>query len=113
MQSSLTASSRDQNPDGFGFGLKATLPDDSWAVLLTRVGIAIILVTQPLFIVSELRLGNVREVDPWLLTAFHLFNFAAALAGIGISWTSGFRKHWRAAAFTLCAMLILSSTVMS
>jgi two-component system, sensor histidine kinase and response regulator len=89
------------------------MPDDAWAVLLTRVGISIILVTQPLFIVSELRLGSVREVDPWLLTAFHLFNFAVALTGLGISWTRGFREHWRSAAFTLCAMLIVSSTVMS
>src|SRR5277367_7095167 len=113
MHLSLSAPSRDQSPDGLGLGLKPTLPDDAWAVLLTRVGIAIILVTQPLFIVSELRLGNVREVDPWLLTAFHLFNFAAALTGICISWTRGFREHWRTAAFSLCAMLLVSSTVMS
>ena len=53
------------------------------------------------------------EVNPWLLTGFHLFNFAAALTGLGISWTRGFREHWRAAAFSLCAMLIVSSTVMS
>jgi two-component system sensor histidine kinase/response regulator len=113
MRSSAPARSRNPTADGFSFDLKPTLPDDAWAVLLTRVGIAIILVTQPLFIVSELRLGNAREVDPWLLTAFHLFNFAAALTGIGISWTRGFREHWRTAAFTLCAMLIVSSTVMS
>jgi two-component system sensor histidine kinase/response regulator len=113
MRPSPSTSARDPNADGFSFDLKPTLPDDAWAVLLTRVGIAIILVTQPLFIVSELRLGNATEVDPWLLTGFHLFNFAAALAGLGISWTRGFRVHWRSAAFTLCAMLIVSSTVMS
>ena len=113
MRPSPSTSARDQNADGFSFDLKPTLPDDAWAVLLTRVGIAIILVTQPLFIVSELRLGNATEVDPWLLTGFHLFNFAAALVGLSISWTRGFRVHWRSAAFTLCAMLIVSSTVMS
>jgi two-component system sensor histidine kinase/response regulator len=113
MRPSSSARSTDPNADGFSFDLKPTLPDDAWAVLLTRVGIAIILVTQPLFIVSELRLGNAREVDPWLLTGFHLFNFAAALTGLGISWTRGFREHWRSAAFSLCAMLIVSSTVMS
>ena len=59
--------------------LKPTMPDDAWAVLLTRVGIIIILITQPLFIISELRLGNGKEVDPWLLAGFHLLNFAAAL----------------------------------
>ncbi|MGH9561794.1 MAG: PAS domain S-box protein, partial [Terracidiphilus sp.] len=108
-------SARSKNPHGnrFSFDLKATLPDDAWAVLLTRVGIAIILVTQPLFIVSEFRLGHVGEANRWLLLGFHLINFAAALAGLGISWTRGFREHWRSAAFTLCAMLILGSTVMS
>jgi two-component system, sensor histidine kinase and response regulator len=113
MHPSSSARSTDPSADGFSFDLKPTLPDDAWAVLLTRVGIAIILVTQPLFIISELRLGNAREVDPWLLTGFHLFNFAAALTGLSISWTRGFREHWRSAAFSLCAMLLVSSTVMS
>jgi two-component system sensor histidine kinase/response regulator len=99
--------------DGSSFDLKPTLPDDAWAVLLTRLGIAIILASQPLFIISELRLAAAGEVNPWLLTTFHLFNFAAAAVGLGISWTRGFREHWRAAAFSLCAMLIVSSTVMS
>src|SRR5216684_473632 len=105
--------SEDANAESFTFDLKPTLPDDAWAVLLTRVGIAIILVTQPLFIISEVRLGGAREVDRWLLIGFHLFNFAAALSGLGISWTRGFREHWRSAAFSLCSMLIVSSTVMS
>jgi PAS domain S-box-containing protein len=113
MRQFVRANSEDPNSDGFNFDLKPTLPDDAWAVLLTRVGIAIILVTQPLFIISELRLGGTPEVDRWLLTTFHLFNFAAALAGLGISWTRAFREHWRSAAFSLCAMLMLSSTVMS
>src|SRR5271167_4044070 len=113
MRQFLSARSTDPNPDGFSFDLKPTLPDDAWAVLLTRVGIAIILVTQPLYIISELRLGKRGEVDPWLLNGFHLFNFAAALVGIGISWTRGFRVHWRAAALSLCAMVIISSTCMS
>ena len=99
--------------DGSSFDLKPTLPDDAWAVLLTRLGIAIILASQPLFIISELRLAAAGEVNPWLLTTFHLFNFVAAAVGLGISWTRGFREHWRAAAFSLCAMLIVSSTVMS
>jgi PAS domain S-box-containing protein len=99
--------------EGFSFDPKPTLPDDAWAVLLTRVGIAIILLTQPFFIISELRLGDAREVHGWLLTGFHLFNFAAALSGLSISWTRGFREHWRSAAFSLCSMLIVSSTVMS
>jgi two-component system, sensor histidine kinase and response regulator len=113
MREFISPSSEDPNSEGFSFDLKPTLPDDDWAVLLTRVGIAIILVTQPLFIISELRLGGTREVNPWLLTGFHLFNFAAALTGLGISWTRGFREHWREAAFSLCSMLIVSSTVMS
>ena len=111
MRQFLPANSEDAG--SLSFDLKPTLADDAWAVLLTRVGIAIILLTQPLFIISELRLGGAREVDPWLLSGFHLFNFAAALTGLSISWTRGFREHWRSAAFTLCAMLILSSTVMS
>ncbi|HEY2524178.1 MAG TPA: ATP-binding protein, partial [Candidatus Binataceae bacterium] len=82
-------------------------------MLLTRVGIAIILISQPLFIISELRLGGPHEVDPWLLTGFHLFNFTAALAGLSISWTRGFREHWRSAAFSLCAMVIVGSSLMS
>jgi PAS domain S-box-containing protein len=101
------------NPDGASFDLKPSLPDDAWAVLLTRVGITIILVTQPLFIVSELRLGGPHEVKASLLIGFHLFNFIAALLGLSISWMRSFRVHWRAAAFTLCASLIVSSTVMS
>jgi two-component system, sensor histidine kinase and response regulator len=113
MREFISASSEEPNSEAFSFDLKPTLPDDAWAVLLTRVGIAIILVTQPLFIISELRLGGTREVDRWLLTGFHLFNFAAALTGLGISWTRGFRVHWREAAFSLCSMLIVSSTVMS
>ncbi len=113
MREFISASSEEPNSEAFSFDLKPTLPDDAWAVLLTRVGIAIILVTQPLFIISELRLGGTREVDRWLLTGFHLFNFAAALTGLGISWTRGFREHWRSAAFSLCSMLIVSSTVMS
>ncbi len=113
MRQLFPASSKGPNAGGLGFDLRPTLPDDAWAVLLTRVGIAIILVTQPLFIISELRLGGAGEVNPWLLTGFHLFNFTAALAGLSISWKRGFREHWRSAAFTLCAMLILSSTVMS
>ena len=96
----------------FSFDLKPTLADDAWAVLLTRVGIAIILVTQPLFIISELRLEG-TGCDPWLLIGFHLFNFMAALVGLSVSWKARFREHWRAAAFTLCAMIVLSSTVMS
>ncbi|HVA41026.1 MAG TPA: histidine kinase dimerization/phospho-acceptor domain-containing protein, partial [Candidatus Binataceae bacterium] len=108
-----SASPAGPDADDLDFDLKPTLPDDAWAVLLTRLGIAIILVSQPLFIISELRLAAAGEVDPWLLTGFHLFNFAAALAGLGISWTRGFREHWRAAAFSLCAMVIVSSTVMS
>ncbi|HLJ43445.1 MAG TPA: hypothetical protein VKT12_04435, partial [Candidatus Binataceae bacterium] len=79
------------------------MPDDAWAVLLTRVGIIIILITQPLFIISELRLGNGKEVSPWLLAGFHLFNFAAASVGLGLSWTRMFRARWRSAAFSLCA----------
>ncbi|MGZ6194030.1 MAG: hypothetical protein ACXWML_02235 [Candidatus Binataceae bacterium] len=109
---------RSAKPTDFSSGslsldLKPTMPDDAWAVLLTRVGIIIILITQPLFIISELRLGNGKEVDPWLLAGFHLFNFAAASAGLGLSWTRTFRARWRSAAFSLCAMLIVSSTVMS
>ena len=96
----------------FSFDLKPTLADDAWAVLLTRVGIAIILITQPLFIISELRLEG-TGCDPWLLIGFHLFNFMAALAGLSVSWKARFREHWRAAAFALCAMIVLSSTVMS
>jgi len=95
------------------FDIKPALPDDAWAVLLTRVGIVVILMTQPLFIISELKLGRAYELKPWLLAGFHLFNTAAALGGLSISWTRGFRAHWRAAAFALCAMLIVSSTVMS
>src|ERR1700719_2354673 len=113
MHELISASSGKPGSEGFSFDLKPTLPDDAWAVLLTRVGIAIILVTQPLFIISELRLGGAREVNPWLLTGFHLFNFAAALSGLSISWTHSFREHWRSAAFSLCSMLIVSSTVMS
>lgn len=113
MHQLLPASSNDLKAAGPGSDLKPTLPDDAWAVLLTRVAIAVILVTQPLFIISELRLGRTGEVNPWLLTGFHLFNFTAALAGLSVSWMRGFRAHWRSAAFTLCAMLILSSTVMS
>jgi len=113
MHELISASSEKPGSEGFSFDLKPTLPDDAWAVLLTRVGIAIILVTQPLFIISELRLGGAREVNPWLLTGFHLFNFAAALSGLSISWTHSFREHWRSAAFSLCSMLIVSSTVMS
>jgi two-component system sensor histidine kinase/response regulator len=113
MHELISASSEKPGSEGFSFDLKPTLPDDAWAVLLTRVGIAIILVTQPLFIISELRLGGAREVNPWLLTGFHLFNFAAALSGLSISWTHRFREHWRSAAFSLCSMLIVSSTVMS
>jgi two-component system sensor histidine kinase/response regulator len=113
MHEFIPASSEDLNSEGFNFDLKPTLPDDAWAVLLTRVGIAIILITQPLFILSEVRLGSAGEVDRRLLIGFHLFNFAAALSGLGISWTRGFREHWRSAAFALCSMLIVSSTVMS
>ena len=113
MRPFLSASPTGPGADALSFDLKPTLPDDAWAVLLTRLGIAIILASQPLFIISELRLAAAGEVDPWLLTGFHLFNFAAALAGLCISWTRGFREHWRAAAFSLCAMLIVSSTVMS
>jgi len=111
MRQSLSEPIRGPNTDGFE--AKPTLPDDAWAVLLTRVGIAVILVTQPFYIISELRLGHGGEVDPWLLTGFHLLNFAAALAGLGLSWTQGFRERWRLAAFALCGMLIVSSTVMS
>jgi two-component system sensor histidine kinase/response regulator len=113
MHELISANSEKPGSEGFSFDLKPTLPDDAWAVLLTRVGIAIILVTQPLFIISELRLGGAHEVNPWLLTGFHLFNFAAALSGFSISWTHSFREHWRSAAFSLCSMLIVSSTVMS
>ncbi len=95
------------------FNLRPTLSDDAWAVLLARVGIIIILVSQPLFIFSELRLGGVGSVDPWLLTSFHLFNFATALVGLSLSWTRRFHVHWRAALFTLCSMIILSSTLVS
>src|SRR5271163_2040932 len=101
MRSPLSVLPKDRKAEGFSLDLKPTQPDDAWAVLLTRVGIAIILVTQPLYIISELRLGKRGEVDPWLLNGFHLFNFAAALVGIGISWTRGFRVHWRAAALSL------------
>ncbi len=111
MRSTTPASPEELRPELFD--IKPALPDDAWAVLLTRVGIAVILMTQPLFIISELKLGRAHELKPWLLAGFHLFNAAAALGGLSISWTRGFRAHWRAAAFTLCAMLIVSSTVMS
>ncbi len=113
MRQLLPANYTDPSPGSLSFDLKPTLPDDAWATQLTRVGIVIILITQPLFIVSELRLGGTRGVDPWLLTWFHLFNFAAALGGLSISWTRAFREYWRSAAFSLCSMLIVSSTVMS
>jgi two-component system sensor histidine kinase/response regulator len=113
MRQLISEISEKPGSEGFSFDLKPTLPDDAWAVLLTRVGIAIILLTQPFFIISELRLGDAREVHGWLLTGFHLFNFAAAFGGLSISWTRGFREHWRSAAFSLCSMLIVSSTVMS
>jgi two-component system sensor histidine kinase/response regulator len=113
MTRAFSGTSEASNPDGLSFDLKPSLPDDAWAVLLTRVGIIIILATQPLFIFSELRLGAPREVSPSLLIGFHLFNFVAALVGLSISWMRGFRVHWRAAAFTLCSSLIVSSTVMS
>src|SRR6202790_4366304 len=112
MHELISASSEKLGSEGFSFDLKPTLADDAWAVLLTRVGIAIILVTQPLFIISELRLEG-TGCDPWLLIGFHLFNFMAALVGLSVSWKARFREHWRAAAFTLCAMIVLSSTVMS
>src|SRR5260370_7184143 len=101
--------SEDANAESFTFDLKPTLPDDAWAVLLTRVGIAIILVTQPLFIISEVRLGGAREVDRWLLIGFHLFNFAAALSGLGISWTRGFPGPCPSPAFPLFSMLTFRS----
>jgi PAS domain S-box-containing protein len=110
MRQFLPANSEDAG--SLSFDLKPTLADDAWAVLLTRVGIAIILITQPLFIISELRLEG-TGCDPWLLIGFHLFNFMAALVGLSVSWKARFREHWRAAAFTLCAMIVLSSTVMS
>jgi two-component system sensor histidine kinase/response regulator len=110
MRQFLPANSEDAG--SLSFDLKPTLADDAWAVLLTRVGIAIILITQPLFIISELRLEG-AGCDPWLLIGFHLFNFMAALLGLSVSWKARFREHWRAAAFTLCAMIVLSSTVMS
>jgi two-component system sensor histidine kinase/response regulator len=109
----LTAKSTDSGPGSLSLDLKSTLRDDAWAAQLTRVGIVIILATQPLFIVSELRLGGTSGVDPWLLIGFHLFNFAAALGGFCVSWTRVFREYWRSAAFLLCAMLIVSSAVMS
>jgi PAS domain S-box-containing protein len=113
MRSFISASSDDRPLEATNLDPQPTLPDDAWAVLLTRVGIAIILISQPLFIISELRLGARREVDPWLLTGFHVFNFTAALAGLSISWTRGFREHWRSAAFSLCAMVIVGSSLMS
>jgi two-component system sensor histidine kinase/response regulator len=113
MRQTLPVNSTDLSPGSLSLDLKPTVPDDAWAAQLTRVGIVIILITQPLFIVSELRLGGARGVDPWLLTGFHLFNFTAALGGLSISWTRAFREYWRSAAFLLCAMLIVSSAVMS
>jgi two-component system sensor histidine kinase/response regulator len=113
MRHLLSANSTDSDPDSLSLDLSPTLPDDAWAAQLTRVGIVIILFTQPLFIVSELKMGGTQGGDPWLLTGFHLFNFVAALAGLCVSWTRSFREYWRSAAFSLCAMLIVSSTVMS
>jgi two-component system, sensor histidine kinase and response regulator len=103
----------DQPDASTSFDLKPTLADDAWAVLLARVAIVIILVSQPLFIISEVRLGGVGGVNPNLLTAFHLFNFTVALVGLSLSWTERFHKHWRAALFALGTMIILSSTLMS
>lgn len=110
MPSVFPAGSADPLDDSAQPELKPALADDAWAVLLTRAGIIIVLASQPLFIISELRFGG---ISPWLLTGFHLFNFTIALAGLSVSWTEGFRKHWRAAALTLCAMLVMSSTVIS
>jgi two-component system sensor histidine kinase/response regulator len=94
------------------FQLKPVFGDDAWAVLLTRVGIVVVLVSQPLFVISELRLG-VNSAHSALVTGFHIINFAAALVGLSLSWTRGFREHWRAAAFSLCGMLVISSTMTS
>ena len=88
---------------------KPTLPDARCG-RPPRVGIAVILVTQPFYIISELRLAMAGEVDSSPITGFHLLNFAAALGGLGLSWTQGFRERWRLAAFALCGMLIVSST---
>jgi PAS domain S-box-containing protein len=107
------ANSMDGHDAGVDSNLKHTLADNAWAVLLARVGIAIILVSQPLFIISELRLEGAGGVDPLLLTGFHLFNFTVALIGLSLSWTRRFHDHWRAALFSLCSMIILSSTVLS
>src|SRR5690349_13118120 len=113
MRQMLQAKSTDVSSDSLNLDLQAALPNDAWAAQLTRVGIVIILITQPLFIVSELRLDGTRVADPRLLIGFHLLNFIAALAGLSISWTHAFRRYWRSSAFLLCAMLIVSSAVMS
>ncbi len=98
---------------GARFDPESALADDAWAVLLVRVGIVVILLSQPLFFVSELRFGTLGEVSRWPLIGFHLFNFIAASIGLALSRTQRFRDNWRSAAFTLCAMLMLSSTVTS
>jgi two-component system, sensor histidine kinase and response regulator len=95
------------------FDLKPALADDEWAVLLVRVGIVVILLSQPLFFVSELRFGGAGEASRLPLTGFHLFNFIAASIGLAFSGTQRFRVHWRAAAFTICTMLMVSSLVTS
>jgi len=90
--------------------LREAIADDASAVLLTRVGIIVIAVTQPLYVISELRMG---EGDPRFLIGFHVFNLIVALAGLSISWSDFFKRHWRSAAFILCASLMISATTIS
>lgn len=112
MRSPLTLAAADRPDAAARLELGQMLTDDVWAVLLTRVGIVVILVSQPLFFISESRLGSAGTHSA-LLCAFHAANFVSALIGLSVSWTPGFRRHWRAAAFALCAMLIVNSTLTS
>lgn len=91
----------------------AGLTDDAWAILLTRLGIVVVLISQPLFVISEFHLGGVGRAHPKLLIAFHTFNFLVAIIGLILTHTRRYQKYWRVVAFSLCAMVAISSTLTS
>ena len=81
--------------------------DAEWTMRLTRLGALILVVTQPIFLASEVFVA--REPLSRIL-AFHVFNLVICALTLWLTTTRWILAHWRGMALAVCTMLIASST---
>src|SRR5260370_9310439 len=96
-----------ENPEGRGEHREENGGADFYVTRLIRAGVAAAFVIE----LAHLVLVLMSTTALGLAFGSHLLNIVAAGATFALTWTTWYRRHWRALIFVFCTVLVASATL--